>query len=155
MACFKYNIPLNPKNFAYNTMPNLCNADLERKKCLYPYSYNPQICWNPNMYCHDPSYSQTNDLVYNDPDPCLEKYDYHTYFDVPYQDPSVVLGFGRVNLVSNIFNTAINIDTNLSDPGESIVVDNVMWVVGTSSGLIIPYNLAGRPASWHDGHRKS
>jgi uncharacterized protein (TIGR03118 family) len=62
---------------------------------------------------------------------------------IPYQDPSTAQNFILINLVSNIFTAARNIDLALSDPWGIVVVDDIIWVANAITGVITKYNLLG------------
>ncbi|MEM3062949.1 MAG: TIGR03118 family protein [Nitrososphaerota archaeon] len=62
-----------------------------------------------------------------------------------YQDPSVCQNFSLEKLVANQLSRALHLDINLSDPWGILVVNNVIWVANSESGLITSYMLDGKP----------
>lgn len=62
---------------------------------------------------------------------------------VPFQDPSCALGFFTTNLVSNLPGCARNTDPNLLDPWGIIVINGIIYVANTGTGLVSMYNLMG------------
>lgn len=66
------------------------------------------------------------------------------YQPSPYQNPSIAMNFVLTRLVSNYLDLAINYDANLLNPWGMIIIDNIIWVANTDSGLITTYDLDGR-----------
>ncbi|MEM0353959.1 MAG: TIGR03118 family protein [Thermoplasmata archaeon] len=62
-----------------------------------------------------------------------------------YQDPSVCQNFSSEKLVANQPSNALHLDVNLSDPWGILIVNNVIWVANSGSGLITSYKLDGKP----------
>jgi uncharacterized protein (TIGR03118 family) len=109
------------------------------------YDYGPGL--DPDPYidpCIDP-FSFNNNLCYNQRNLCEEKYDYHCYDKIPFQDPSLALGFTIQKLVSNIPKTAKYLDIGLLVPWGVIVLDDIVWVVNSATGLLVSYDLCGKP----------
>lgn len=99
--------------------------------CMYNYDYRgPHSI--PNL-CH----------IGRNPDD--EKYDYCLYGITPYQDPSSAMGFTVERLTSSIPFCARHPDPNILEPWGITIVNDVVWVTNTASGLITSYNLLGLP----------
>ena len=133
--CYPYFTPFFFPNIS--SAPNLSNQDCD--------NISIRSLWD-NYYCYDRIniYDIASNLCYNAPEPCNAKYDYYYYDRIPYQDPSVVMGFTVQYLVSNVLNLAINPDPNLLDPWGIIIVNDIVWVANAGSGLITRYDLLGR-----------
>lgn len=82
---------------------------------------------------------QYNNYIYDENEYC------HDLPHTPYQDPSCALNFINIDLVSNVFGCARNIDLNLLDPWGIVIVNDVIWIANSGTGLITSYNLLGMP----------
>lgn len=133
-----------------NPIPGISNPGLENlffQNLLNDtcYNYNPSYCKNEeinesyNAYCN-----QFHNLSFIKRNPNDIKYDYCYYDFIPYQDPSCVMGFTVQKLTSNIQSLAKNLDTNLLDSWGIIIVNDIIWVANSGSGLITGYDLTGK-----------
>lgn len=62
-----------------------------------------------------------------------------------YQDPSICMDFVIVPLISNAVGFAPNLDLVVLDPWGILIIDGVVWVANSGSGLITAYQLSGIP----------
>ena len=139
-----------PYYFPYiSNIPNISNFGCENS--FYQKIYD-QNCFNydgnkffdsSKQECHNPSHNQSNNISYNDRDPADEINDYLYYYYVPYQDPSCTIGFYVKTLSSNIPNAAANLDMNLLDAWDIILINDIIWISNTGTGLLTSYNLMG------------
>ena len=123
----------------YGTLPYdyyYCNDYCSNSGVSDPAMLGPEVPSFPPM-----SFNQNN-LCYRNRDICEEKYDYHCYDKIPFQDPSSALCFTVQRLVSNV-PCAVNLDTNLLDPWGIIIMGDIVRVVNSGTGLITSYNLVG------------
>jgi uncharacterized protein (TIGR03118 family) len=129
-----------------STAPNLSNQDCDNCSIwpLNDYYYNCANGCGVNNNCTN-GCGTNNNLFYNKCDPCYAKYDYCYYDRTPYQNPCVALSFTVQNLVSNVPECVPVLDLNLLDPWGIIIINDVIWVANTASGLLTQYDLLGRP----------
>jgi hypothetical protein len=138
----RYPLPY-PYYYPYvSPAPNLSNED-----CGAPSFYGslPYDCYY--NFGAGPYILPENNLSFPLADPCSAINDYCCYDKVPYQDPSIALGFTVERLVSNVPTVSRNLDPNLLDPWGIVIIDDIVWVVNAGSGLITSYDLLGRPLS--------
>jgi len=163
-----------PYYYPYSSpVPNLSNQDCNNlfswhTEHILPY-YNFDA--NPSYdlltgSCHNPCHDNSNNVSFCQRDPCSEKYDYYCYDTrTPYQDPSNILGFTIIGLVSNYIadrsicgvvrpitgvtrvtgvTGTMNLDINLSDPWGIVFMNDTIWIANAGSGLVTSYDLLGR-----------
>jgi hypothetical protein len=155
MAYFQYNdyyrillrtgrLPIPyPYYFPYlSPAPNLSSDSCCRSHYYGSLPYDCYYNYGPGPELPEPS---VNNLCYNERNICEAKYDYHCYDKIPFQDPSLALGFSIQRLVSNIPTFALHLDVGLLVPWGIIVIGDIVWVVNSGTGLLTSYNLCGEP----------
>ena len=126
-------MPFPPYYLQTHVAPNIVNENCE--ECYqvnwpivaYPYAFGE----NHEIY----------NLCYTPKDRCLATNDYCSYYCAPFNDPSNVMAFRIVPLVSNI--SCECPDPNLLNSWNSIIINDIVWVTSAGTGLITQYNLLG------------
>lgn len=133
-----------------NIAPNLCsngNPNLTPSCTPAPCNampYNYYYMYDDGL--PDPEMLPPPNLCQTVQDLNQDKYAYSNYYDystMPFQDPSVALNFTITRLVSNIPTFAPYTDCKLSIPWGIIVIDDIIWVVNSGSGIVTSYHLQG------------